>query len=141
MPKGKRARRISLKFCLPKGMPIIVIQKITPQKRCVRAMANPPKNHQMTFMMPARQPDGKPPLLSTYVPKGQSATCASLMVCRPNGIPMMVIIIARLERMYSIATIRPPKITQIMLSSVFIGFSSDLIENSVAKLRKNSILS
>ena len=62
LPKGKRARRMSLKFCLPKGMPMIVIHNMTPHKRCVSAIAKPPTNHQITFMMSAKHPDGKPPL-------------------------------------------------------------------------------
>lgn len=123
-PKGKRASRISLKCCLPKGMPMIVILNTTPQKRCVKAMANLPRNHQITFMMPAKQPDGKL-VLPIRVPNGHRATCASLMVCTPKGMPMMVIIRTKLERIYSIEIISPPNITQTMLSSVFM----------VAKLR------
>lgn len=120
LPKGKRARRMSLKCWMPKGRPMMVTEKIMPQTRCVRAIGIPPTNHHITFIMPARQPDGQPEL-TMFVPKGHIATAASFMVCSPNGMPMMVIIISILEMAYSIAIISPPNTTHSMLRNTFIS--------------------
>lgn len=119
LPNGNNAKRISLKCCIPKGIPIMVIQKNIPHAKWVRAIGKPPTNHHITFIMPARHPDGQPSRL-TFVPKGHNATMASFIVCRPNGIPIIVIIISKLEIAYSIAIIKPPKTIQIMLSKMFI---------------------
>lgn len=119
LPKGNRARRISLKCWMPKGSPMMVIEKIMPHRRCVRAMGMPPRNHQMIFISPARQPDGKP-VLTTSVPNGHNATAASFMVCKPNGMPTIVIIISTLEMAYSMAIINPPNTAHKILRNIFI---------------------
>lgn len=120
LPKGNRASFISLKCCIPKGIPTMVMQNTTPHNRCVKAIGTHPTNHHITFMIPARQPDGHVPSV-IFVPKGHRATFASLSVCSPNGIPMMVIIMAILDIRYSMAIITPPNTNQIMLSNIFIS--------------------
>lgn len=103
----------------------MVIEKNIPHARWDNAMAKPPRNHQMTFIIPARHPEGQP--LSTICdPNGHRAKAANLNVCNPNGIPMMVIIINRLEIKYSKAIIKPPNSTQMIFKNIFIliGFIS-----------------
>ena len=57
----------------------------------------------------------------TSFPKGHSASNANLIVCRPNGMPMIVIIMAILANIYSKAIPRPPKINQMILPINFIS--------------------
>lgn len=128
-PKGNRASLISLKCCIPNGIPTIVIQNTTPQARCVNAIGMPPTNHQITFIIPARQPDGKPES-SICVPNGQRATIASFKVWSPKGMPMIVIIITRLDTAYSMAIIMPPNTIQIILSRIFIVCAKEFGQRS-----------
>ncbi len=118
-PKGNKASFISLKCCIPKGMPTMVMQKKIPHSKWVRAIGNPPTIHHITFMIPARHPEGHEPSV-IFVPNGHNATFASFSVCNPKGIPMMVIIIVTLDIKYSNAIITPPKTNQIMFSNTFI---------------------
>lgn len=46
-PKGKRTNFASLKHCLPKGMPIIVMHSINPTKQKKIALHKPMKINQM----------------------------------------------------------------------------------------------
>lgn len=110
---------MSLKCCMPKGIPIIVMHRSRPKPRWVRAMGMPPKNHHMMFMIPARHPDGHP-LLEIAVPKGHKATVASFIVWQPKGMPIIVSIKSRLETAYSMAIARPPNIIQIIFRKMFI---------------------
>lgn len=95
-------------------------------------MGIPPTNHHITFISPARQPEGKP-VSTILVPKGHNAKAASFMVCRPNGIPIIVSIIAILDKAYSTAIIKPPKTTHIIFSNIFI------IKNNIKKLKSHTI--
>lgn len=88
------------------------------------AIGMPPINHQIRFIRPARQPDGQPPE-ATSEPKGHSDTAASFMVCRPNGMPMIVNISVKLDKTYSMAIIKPPHSSQIIFSSIFIMYVWD----------------
>lgn len=77
-------------------------------------------------MIPARHPFGHEPSV-ILAPKGHNATFASFNVCRPSGMPMMVIIMAMLEIKYSMAIITPPNTNQIMLSKTFISLNFEVI--------------
>jgi len=119
-PNGVSASPAILKCCLPNGIPIIVIQSMIPKNKCVRQMPNPPTIIHSTFMMIDKQPLD-PPLSITLLPKGHNASIASFNVCKPKGIPIMVIIIRILEIRYSSAVIRPPKMSQIIFPKNFIS--------------------
>lgn len=97
-------------------MPTIVIPNIIPHARCVNAIAMPPTSHQTSVKMAFRHPDCLFSLQITSDPNGHKASPASLKVWIPNGIPITVRHISRLETMYSRAIIHPPKIPQIRLN-------------------------
>lgn len=118
-PKGTRARCISLKCCFPNGMPIIVIQRRTPQNKCVRAIQNPPIMIHIIFITRLRQP-GAESFDSTWLPNGHIASIPSLKACSPKGMPMMVNNITNPEMNYSMAIIKPPQINHIIFPIVFI---------------------
>ena len=79
----------------------------------------PTKNHR-TFMNMFRQP-GWGSLRVMWDPKGHRARMPSFMLCRPKGMPMMVIMRVSPPRKYSMAISRPPKRTQMMLPMVFMA--------------------
>ena len=81
----------------------------------------PTKNHS-TFMNMLRQP-GCDGFHFTFVPNGQMASIPSFMLCKPKGIPMMVIIKIRPAMKYSRAMCSPPKIIQMIFPNVFILIS------------------
>lgn len=85
-PKGAMESPASLKHCLPKGIPIMVMHQITPKMRNPRARPSPPKIIQITLAMGCA-----PKFLFTTVPKGQKISLAILNACLPKGIPIMVI--------------------------------------------------
>lgn len=118
-PNGVNARAAILKCCLPNGIPIIVMHSIIPKSRCVTQVQNPPSRSHNMFIKTDRHPL-EPPLSITLLPNGHSANTANLSVCRPNGKPIIVIIIRILVMRYSIAVIRPPKMSQIILPKNFI---------------------
>ena len=117
-PKGVRASPASLKCCMPKGMPMMVMQKITPKSMCDRNIHIPPIKNQMTFIKKDRQP-----LLcgisTTLLPNGHSANTPSFKVCNPKGIPIIVMNSPTLEMKYSMAMNSPPKTTQIIFPKIF----------------------
>ncbi len=84
----------------------------------------PTKNHS-TFMNMLRQP-GCDSFHFTFEPKGQIASTPNFILCKPNGMPMMVIISTSPAMKYSMAVCSPPKINQIMLpnSFMFVLFQS-----------------
>jgi hypothetical protein len=51
LPNGLRAIAVSLKCCIPKGIPIIVIHSKTPKNACEMAIHRPPVRSQMIFMI------------------------------------------------------------------------------------------
>lgn len=115
LPKGVKANPASFMCCIPKGRPMIVMQNSRPKIKWVRQIQMPPKSIQITFIIIERQPLLELPLSVIFVPKGQSATLASLSVCSPKGMPMMVMIRSKLATRYSSATKSPPKTSQIIL--------------------------
>ena len=81
----------------------------------------PTKNHS-TFMKMLRQP-GCDSRHFTFVPNGQMASIPSFRLCKPNGMPMMVIISITPAMKYSKAICRPPNTIQMMFPNVFIVFA------------------
>lgn len=51
LPKGERAMAASLKCCIPKGMPMIVMQRRRPKKACDNAIARPPSISHNIFII------------------------------------------------------------------------------------------
>ena len=89
------------------GNPIIVILSKMPKARCERLIHIPPKNIQRIFINILRQPPESGQLLTSF-PNGHNASKDILRVCRPKGIPIIVIIIKRLDIKYSTAVNMPP---------------------------------
>jgi len=110
-PKGINASFASLKCCLPKGMPIIVIQNKIPQNKWDNISRNPPQTIQIILRMnrPA------PPPYTTCLPKGHNASPASLKACSPMGMPIIVIQQITPAITQPRAIIKPPNINQIKL--------------------------
>ena len=82
----------------------------------------PTKNHR-TFMKMLRQP-GCDGFHFTFVPNGQMASIPSFRLCKPKGMPMMVIISISPAMKYSKAMCKPPNMTQMMFPKVFIDLIS-----------------
>lgn len=78
---------------------------------CERHIHIPPNISQIIFIMVDKQP-GEPFLNVTSLPNGHSAKIPNFRVCKPNGIPIMVIIRTKLAAKYSIAIKIPPKTSQ-----------------------------
>ena len=90
MPNGNSARFISLKCCMPNGIPTIVRHSTSPSARCVRAMGIPPTNHHITFIIRFKQPPMELGEGMAEDPNGRRAIADSFRVCNPNGMPMIV---------------------------------------------------
>ena len=56
LPNGDRASFASRKCIFPKGMPMMVMQKMRPYKICVNQIQMPPTMNHSTFMNMLRQP-------------------------------------------------------------------------------------
>ena len=109
---------MSLKCCLPNGMPTIVSHKSIPKTRWVNTTQMPPKTNQIMFI----RVDKQPVLLEVSViltPNGARPTNANLKHCRPNGIPTMVRQRIKPPTMYSRKITNPPKTIQIRLPIKF----------------------
>jgi len=119
LPKGENARVISLKCCLPKGIPIMVMQNSSPKSRCVRAIQKPPKISQMMFIAIDRQPVFKE-LFVILTPNGARPTIANLKHWMPKGIPIMVRHRMRPPKIYSKKIKSPPNMIQMRLPIKFI---------------------
>ena len=85
-PNGISASFASLKCCMPKGIPIIVMKKTPPITRCSIANGIPDTSSQITF----RKREPAPPPYCTSFPNGKKLSCANLKHCIPTGIPMIV---------------------------------------------------
>lgn len=91
LPNGVSATAISLKCCMPNGMPIIVMHNITPKNRCSSIIHTPPQKNHNTFI----NRDKHPLFVADFTvvePKGHRESIPSLKHCMPNGIPIIVII-------------------------------------------------
>lgn len=100
MPNGERANLARRKCVLPKGMPMMVMQRMIAYRICVRNIQMPPTKNHKTFMKRFRQPDGDS-VAFTCEPNGQMARSPNFKACSPNGMPMMVIISTKLAHKYS----------------------------------------
>ena len=85
----------------------------------VRQIQMPPTKNHSTFMNVLRQL-GCDGFRFTLEPNGQMASTPSFMLCKPNGMPMMVIIRTSPAMKYSMAVCSPPKISQMMFPNIFI---------------------
>jgi hypothetical protein len=121
LPKGVKARFISLKCCLPKGMPIMVRHSRMPKSKWVRAIQIPPHKSHIMFIIVDRQPVLED-VSVIFTPKGARPTKANLKHWRPNGIPTMVRHKINPPIRYSKKIIIPPKIIHNMLPIMFIVF-------------------
>jgi hypothetical protein len=110
---------VSLKCWRPKGIPIIVMQRIIPKMACVIAIHNPPVRSQIMFIIIYRHPEALECTLVS-LPNGQIASEAILRVWIPKGIPIIVIIRIILPIKYSAAIIMPPKISHTKFPNIFI---------------------
>ena len=86
-PSGEIINLAILKYCIPNGIPMIVIHKIIPVKHNPMAIQIPPKIAHITFMNflnPVRF------LLTTDLPKGQITNFDNLNSYIPVGINIIV---------------------------------------------------
>ena len=90
---------------------------------CVSHIQMPPTKNHSTFMKMLRQP-GCDFRHFTFVPNGQMASIPSFRLCKPKGMPMMVIISISPAMKYSKAMCRPPNMIQMMFPNVFIDLIS-----------------
>ena len=90
---------------------------------CVSHIQMPPTKNHSTFMKMLRQP-GCDGFHFTFVPNGQMASIPSFRLCKPKGMPMMVIINISPAMKYSKAMCKPPNMTQMMFPKVFIDLIS-----------------
>lgn len=133
LPNGVNANPAILKCCFPNGIPIMVMNNKIPKNTWVSQIHTPPIKNQMTFMIVLRQL-GWPTAGRTREPNGQIQKMPSLIVCKPNGMPMIVTINPRLAIKYPIAVSAPPKINQMIFPSVFISLCfviCQIYDNSV----------
>ena len=115
-PKGVKHIDISLKCCLPKGIPMMVMQSSRPNIRWVRAIHRPPHSIHRILSRVVKQPVFCPlalALSTIFNPKGAKVAMPILMHCIPKGIPTMVQHSISPPRIYSKAAMKPPKISQI----------------------------
>lgn len=90
LPNGIKEISRSLKCCRPQGIPIMVMYKRAPMKRCTSAVYHPPKTIHIKLQKVERQPVFVLSLI-TFLPKGKSTRPAILKHCNPQGIPITVI--------------------------------------------------
>ena len=119
LPNGEMANFAKRKCIFPNGIPMMVIQRMKPQKACVRHIQIPAMKNQKMFMKVLRQP-GCDCIHSTFVPNGHKARMPSFILCRPKGIPIIVIIRINPATKYSSAMFKPPKMSQMMFPNSFI---------------------
>lgn len=108
LPKGASDRRAILKCCLPKGMPMIVINSNTPKMMCMSHAHKPPIMIHNTLSGIRMQPSSES-VSSISAPKGHKHNRPILKVWNATGKPMIVQAIARLPVKYPMAASSPPK--------------------------------
>jgi hypothetical protein len=115
-PKGVADSIASLKHCLPKGIPMMVMHHKIPATMKDIARAIPQIKSHITFAMGCL-----PKFVVTVEPKGHADKRAILKHCFPNGIPMIVMHRIRPSKNQESAAARPVKINQRMLPINFIA--------------------
>lgn len=128
LPKGLKAIAVSLKCCIPNGIPIIVMHRSMPNMAWVAAIQSPPVRSHNTFINMYRHPEDLE-CMRVSLPKGQMASAAIFRVWIPKGMPTIVIIRIRLPIKYSMAMIMPPKISQMRFPSIFIDIYLCLLKD------------
>ena len=113
-PKGESDKTASLKHCLPKGIPMIVIHQKMPENKKPTAKKKPPKISQIMFAIGCL-----PKSVLTLEPNGQKKSLDSLKHCLPKGMPMIVTHQNRPKRKYPRPDQKPVKISQRRLPIVF----------------------
>lgn len=121
-PNGVKANLAILKNCLPKGMPIIVTQHISPSNKFSKANGIPEiiNQNKLAIVLIA------PPPYTTRLPNGQNDKPANLKHCMPIGIPMMVIHHNIPAASHDSPLIKPPHINHKILPIKFISLYSKL---------------
>lgn len=109
-----------MKCCRAKGIPIIEMVKITPQKIWLKQITKPPVSSQRILNSVKRHPD-EFSLTLVSRPNGYKANPAIFRVCIPNGIPIIDTISRMLAMKYSRAIKIPPKISQMIFPNRFIS--------------------
>jgi hypothetical protein len=90
----------------------MVIHRITPKKRCDRAIQKPANTSQI--ILSRKEITGMdPPLDRTDFPNGARVAIPILKHCIPQGMPMMVRQSTNPPQMYPRQASKPPKIIQI----------------------------
>src|SRR4030095_2068876 len=89
LPKGISDNSTSFRCCLAKGIPIMVMKRISANTRCTIAVHNPPVSNQIILQKSERQPDDEA-VFTIFFPNGHRTSPASLKHCSPQGIPMIV---------------------------------------------------
>ena len=115
-PKGKSANLAILKNCMPKGIPIIVTQRIHPIIKFPIASSKPDTKNQIMF----NRQDTAPPSSITSFPNGFSDNDDILKHCKLTGIPTIVIHQRIPASHHPIALNKPPHIIQIKFPIKFI---------------------
>lgn len=110
-PKGIKASLAILKCCKPKGIPIIVIQKIIPNTAETIAIGIPVTIIHIIF----RIKEPAPPPYTISFPKGKKLRLANLKHCKPIGIPIIVIHHKQPASIQLSPLKKPPNINQIKL--------------------------
>ena len=118
LPNGIKVSSTSFKCCLPKGMPITVINSNTANTRCTKAVYRPPVTIQMMLNNRERQPpeDG---VVITFLPNGNKVKNPILKHCNPKGIPITVKQKTNPITKYPNAAKKPPHTSQIKLPITF----------------------
>jgi hypothetical protein len=111
------ARVASLKCCNPKGIPIIVRHRRTPNIRWVIQSSQP--RIMIQRILPRRPPTPKLPI-STCRPNGHNTNSANLKHCRPNGMPIIVRQTISPANAHRMAPIIPPRSNHRILPIKFI---------------------
>lgn len=122
------ARRINLKCCSPKGIPMIVTQSKMPNISSIIAIHNPAKINQITFN--TKEITGiLPPVSWTDFPNGARWAIPIFIACKPKGRPIIVRQRINPPHKYPRQVRNPPKISQITLPInrifVYVQFDND----------------
>ena len=115
LPSGKRTNDAILKHCFPNGIPIIVIQKITPEIAHPIPISIPNNINQMILATGCFVK-----CVVAWCPNGVITKLAILNNCYQNGIPMIVMQKIIPPKHRPIASQSPIRINQIILPIVFI---------------------
>lgn len=114
-PNGAKANLAILKYCIPNGIPMIVIHNMHPNTAFPNAIGIPKNMIHITFA----NTDGTPPPYSILFPNGANAIFANLKHCLPYGIPTILIHHNTPEKNHANPLVKPPQINHSMLPTRF----------------------